>query len=604
MFAVLEDLQKLVIECEGSTCFINKITMQSIANRIESRLSELENSVRNLLFDQSADAQTFSLVGLDGLSVSISTDLAMNTSEYFKTVLSTGMKENASKEIRFEHVDPKLLRIISCFIKLGPYCNEMVTIPKLTSSMAYQLMELCTQMFLPSACINIAERIEHFTELDASFLASACLQTETCGPAYRHAWTIVTEKAIKQVALKIERTSLEPKFSTLPIMVLEKVICSVENDIWPESYAEGPDGLGRGPTCNGFFLNLKENGDEIGAYVHISTDNQRAIQLCQHDSYKSGLYRFEIRAEPCLALTSKSCTLVRLCSEEKCSVLNSAWGFPNFFDKINTQNKYTHHLNPKKFKMSFKAAFSKLHRQCVGLLNYYINLDRPETARTDQAVDCPLLGTLKYFQKCSKSFKTFHANSKRFAEENLSSLLIHFVAKSFLCTAHCDSMLQLPSISVEAIVQHNSLYAGTTNQELLVLKFVVRRAMAHAANKAAVASSKSNSTEQPKLKCSARGLRLFGRLLEHVRFPYIPINSLAALSAEEKEFARQHPSFTDLVQEAILLQLASAAPRATPAQREETCPQSLASGAAMRAARREGYGDIPKLEARQIACLI
>ncbi len=75
------------------------------------------------------------------------------------------MQEEANKQIYFRDVDAVMLRIVSDFIVLGPSCNDSMEIPRLDPLKAYQLMDVCSQMFLSYACTYLARNIESITEI-------------------------------------------------------------------------------------------------------------------------------------------------------------------------------------------------------------------------------------------------------------------------------------------------------------------------------------------------------------------------------------------------------------------------------------------------------
>jgi hypothetical protein len=194
---VLQELQNLVVQSEGENCVISKDLLRSVVSKIEGRLSDLETSLHNLLIDHSGESRTLSLVAAGGISIPISIDRAVAASEYFQRALSSGMQEESNSKIMMEHVDVELLAIIGSFVKLGSLCNEMVYVKKMESCRAYQLIELCTQMFLTSACLNLAGRIEEITDLDATFLVLANRQRETCNTECMEAWDLACTKAIQ-----------------------------------------------------------------------------------------------------------------------------------------------------------------------------------------------------------------------------------------------------------------------------------------------------------------------------------------------------------------------------------------------------------------------
>ena len=73
-----------------------------------------------------------------------------------------------------------MLRILVDFIVLGPSCNDLIEIPKLVPAKAYQLMDICTQMFLAYACTFLASKIESITNMDANTIMPSFWLELTC----------------------------------------------------------------------------------------------------------------------------------------------------------------------------------------------------------------------------------------------------------------------------------------------------------------------------------------------------------------------------------------------------------------------------------------
>ena len=611
------ELQASIGQSQHSRIMIEKSKIQSIVTSVDKRLLDLEQSVQSLLCSHRICNQTFLLTSESEqgtLSVPISMQAAMSRSDYFEKMMSIGMQEGANKQVHLGDVDADVLRILGDFIMLGPSCNDLIDIPKMDPAKAYRLMDVCTQMFLSYACTFLASKIESITDMDAKFLGRAYIQKESCINSFKSAWKLTYEKACKHVALTIEVVSLTPEFALLDLNPLADTILCVADEPFPEAYANCSDGNLKceGAARNGFCVKVNQHDDKVSAYVSIAADNDRAIEL--HSSHKKyGLFKVELTAEA----NKSTIKPFLICGEY--DYVSDRWGWPSLFSSGDKSN-YMHEGGQAAFRMRFKAAMLKLHRQCYALINYARGREDSgsSSARDSPAKGSQLLAALVHFNDVQMA-STEH--DQRLAAGRMGSLLAQYAAKSFtVWLSECRACAySLPRAVVEEVIRQDCLDTGEDEQ--LVLAYVVgwgmqrvgrARALCGSGPKAKAAPGGGDSEEKtgpercgeggdgseggedgegsgsgeggegggedagesdgesgggPPASCAAEAAAAMKAamseadgLLCRVRLPYVPLPRLAALGRKQRLFAQRLPSYRALVTEAIARQLAAAAP--------------------------------------------
>ena len=138
--------------------------------------------------------------------------------------------------------------------------------------------------------------------------------------------------------------------------------------------------IGVSPASNGFYLHTHKT-DSNGFYLHTHTKQKSgtrcqrtsvcktAIELVRGHQHPISLFSIEIRTvDPLKTMISATASL---CNN---------WGLEKFS------------TGAKGKKIDFKAAFTKLHKQCFALIKYWKNMNLAGS-------DCDLLDALAWFHK-------------------------------------------------------------------------------------------------------------------------------------------------------------------------------------------------------------
>ena len=644
---------------------------------LKNRILELETCIRDLIGFHRSCNRSFSFLARDGISIHINLPAALSRSDYFKNLISSGMQEDTDQQIQFTHVGSPVLGVLADFIVLGPSCNDLIDIPILVPADAYDLMDLCTQIFLAYACDFIASKIECITDMNVRFLTLAYKQKESCSETFQNAWKITFEKAMHHVAANIERMSIQPEFSGLGIDLLVDIIDRVADENTNQNCVTicttDPNHHCARTTDSGFVLNATPTGDSLSVVLEIADTNDRAINM-HFDSTtstksKHSLFKGVITIH---AIDSK---INPLYLKVESSFVRRSWTWRNIFQASSKQMSHYYCEGAFMLPVVLNGGMPKLHRQCYALINFVC---RPDFVHVHSDNGSPLLATLMYFHNLQVANESLNNSSSQAACKALS-LLVVYTALGFeiLMKLQPASMYSLPCAIAEEIIRQDCLHTDQ-NSEGLVLDYVLNWGIQKAkqvrepsnpplkpsgsascaASDPELQESESSKDSEPTLRdcvlscsccdseptprhhdiiLSTNGLGVGSRsddtdaealleiaiaetdrLFRRVRFPYVPLPRIAALSSEQSAFAKRLPSYRALLSEAVAVQLASAAAGGdgsirVPSQAEGSdksasscCGAGIQSGgcAKERVAPRLGYGAVPALDPDFVVSLL
>jgi hypothetical protein len=479
---------------------------------------------------------TLTILSSNGKSIKVDRKLAISASPHIKMVMEMNVNTNI---VPLKEYGEIVIKTVVILLQLGEQHSGLMDLRKMDSSEAYNLMELCSCLDIPWACMKVAKDIDKITTLDAWFLTSAQRQLDTCLEPFQSAWKLVCEKATRNIVLNIEQHSLLPDFSKLPIRHLEELTRAVKDEEWPAQLTED--------RSDSFKLRVECVGNKV--HVHVAIASECKTALCFAED-KVADFRVMIIAKPNVKAYVSG--RVPHQSEELTACIASQIVVENIFGDAQTQAEFAHGPDGKTFTISFKAAMTSIHRQCFALINYVRHSKGLGCGRA-AVDDCGML---------LLALQHFHDRGCGYAVSLLSS----YAAKSFSWVRPCAGLLALSPLLVAGIISRDDL--ATDKDESAVLGLVVRYAMSIPAV--------PPTGVLPADCASAR----FETLVRHVRFPYVPTAAIVArLSPEELAFVGRHPSYLALLTEAVGVQQgAQPAPDAEGAQR---------------AAKRVRYGAMP-----------
>ena len=460
--------------------------------------------------------------------ISVDRDLAFAASPHIRRVMESSMLESQTNEYPIGEYGERVARIMITLIQLGEdHCDEFEW-PGLDSSEAYQLMEFITILEIPWACKVIAEHVRQLTTLDLNFLSSASTQYESCLDPFKLSWGSVKDGAEEQVARRIEEFSRDSDFSKIPIPQLNRVIQMVKDEDMPD---ELPDG---GP--DNFALRFDGGGR---VYLSIASTCRAAFSFPQA---KVGDFQYIIQARarpdsavPPHLIKGQTPYVTHECGPIDVFGASDAWRKAQY----------------SPLQLSFKAAMTRLHRQCLALASYARHAAGPGPAGAPLDAGVCVNAVVE-------ALRFFHCRRDDDGAEPLCALLAQFAARSFALLRDCEAARALPPALLAGVVGRDDLETG--RDEAAVLQFVTACAMA--------------------ARPPADSGGLFQALVAHVRFPHIrPGHHFRLLSQEERAFACAQPALRRLLEEAL-----AAAPAA---------PESEA---ARRAAKRARYADPPRVD--------